>query len=96
MPIVTLKLLEAIEFTANVINAFTEKCVIGIEADEARCQELVEKSLAMVTTLAPLIGYDAAAIAHEAVESGKTVREWRCSSMCLLQSNSKELWSLGL
>lgn len=76
MPIVTLKMLEAIEFTGNVINAFTEKCVIGIEANEARCRELVEKSLAMVTAFAPLIGYDAAAaIAHEAVASGKTVRE---------------------
>jgi fumarate hydratase class II len=76
MPIVTLKMLEAIEFTGNVINAFTDKCIIGIEANEARCRELVEKSLAMVTALAPLIGYDAAAaIAHEAVTSGKTVRE---------------------
>jgi fumarate hydratase class II len=76
MPIVTLKLLEAIEFSANVVNAFTEKCVVGIEANEARCRELVEKSLATVTALAPLIGYDAAAIiAHEAVASGKTVRE---------------------
>ena len=76
MPIVTLKMLEAIEFTSNVINAFTEKCIIGIEANEARCRELVEKSLAMVTALAPLIGYDAAAaIAHEAVASGKSVRE---------------------
>ena len=76
MPIVTLKMLEAIEFTGNVISAFTEKCIIGIEANEARCSELVEKSLAMVTALAPLIGYDAAAaIAHEAVTSGKTVRE---------------------
>jgi fumarate hydratase class II len=76
MPIVTLKILEAIEFTGNVINAFTDKCIIGIEANEARCRELVEKSLAMVTAFAPLIGYDAAAaIAHEAVASGKTVRE---------------------
>jgi fumarate hydratase class II len=59
-----------------VINAFTDKCIIGIEANEARCRELVEKSLAMVTAFAPLIGYDAAAaIAHEAVASGKTVRE---------------------
>jgi fumarate hydratase, class II len=74
MSIVTLKLLETIEFTANGIDAFTEKCLIGIEANEARCRELVEKSLAMVTALAPLIGYDAAAsIAHEAVASGKTI-----------------------
>ncbi len=75
MPIVTLKLLEAIEYTANVVNVFIEKCVAGIEANEARCRELVEKSLAMVTALVPLIGYDAAAIAHEAVASGKTARE---------------------
>jgi fumarate hydratase class II len=76
MPIVTLKLLEAIEFTANAVNALTDKCVIGIEANEARCRELVEHSLAMVTALAPLIGYDAAAeIAHEALASGKTIRQ---------------------
>jgi fumarate hydratase class II len=76
MPIVTLKLLESIEFTANAVNALTEKCVIGIEANEARCRELVEGSLAMVTALAPLIGYDAAArIAHEAVATGKSVRQ---------------------
>ncbi len=76
MPIVTLKLLESIEFTANAINALTEKCVTGIEANEARCRELVEGSLVMVTALAPLIGYDAAAeIAHEAVATGKSVRQ---------------------
>ncbi|MEX0806037.1 MAG: class II fumarate hydratase [Candidatus Binatia bacterium] len=76
LPIVTLKILEAIQFTANAVKAFTEKCVIGIEANWERCNELVENSLAMVTALAPLIGYDAAAqIADEAVASGKTVRQ---------------------
>ncbi|MCH7591938.1 MAG: aspartate ammonia-lyase, partial [Planctomycetes bacterium] len=48
----------------------------GIEANEDRCAELIERSLAMCTSLAPLIGYDkAAAIAKEAFASGKTVRE---------------------
>ncbi|MGB7948646.1 MAG: class II fumarate hydratase [Candidatus Binatia bacterium] len=76
MPIMTLRLLEAIEFTANVVNAFTDKCVVGIVANRERCEELVERSLAMVTALAPIIGYDAAAnIAKEALETGKTVRE---------------------
>jgi fumarate hydratase, class II len=56
MPVVTLKLPKAIKFTANAISALTEKCVIGIEANEPRCRELVEKSLAVVTGLAPLIG----------------------------------------
>jgi fumarate hydratase class II len=44
MPIVTLKLLEAIEFTANVINAFTEKCVIGIQGMELAVRSWLEKA----------------------------------------------------
>jgi fumarate hydratase, class II len=76
MPIMALRLLEAIEFTANVVKAFTENCVVGIEANEERCQAMVEQSLAMVTALAPVIGYDRAAkIAKEAFTTGKTVRE---------------------
>jgi len=76
MPIMTLRLLEAISFSASVARAFTEKCVVGIEANKERCEEMVEKSLAMVTALAPVIGYDAAAkIAKESFATGKTVRE---------------------
>jgi fumarate hydratase class II len=76
MPIMALRLQEAIEFTANVVNAFTEKCIVGIEANEQRCREMVEQSLAMVTALAPVIGHDnAAKIAKEAFTTGKTVRE---------------------
>ena len=76
MPVMALRLLEAITFSAAVVNAFTEKCVVGIEANKERCEEMIEKSLAMVTALAPLIGYDAAAkIAKESYATGKTVRE---------------------
>jgi fumarate hydratase class II len=76
MPILALKLLEAIEFSAKVVNVFTDKCVIGVEANEKRCQELVELSLAMGTALAPVVGYDRAAeIAHQALASGKTIRQ---------------------
>jgi fumarate hydratase class II len=76
MPIMALRLLEAISFSANVAKAFTEKCVAGIEANKERCEEMIEKSLAMVTALAPVIGYDAAAkIAKESYATGKTVRE---------------------
>ncbi len=76
MPVMALRLLEAITFSAAVANAFTEKCVVGIRANKERCEELIEKSLAMVTSLAPVIGYDAAAkIAKESFASGKTVRE---------------------
>ena len=76
MPVMALRLLEAITFSAAVVNAFTEKCVVGIEANKERCEEMIEKSLAMVTALAPVIGYDAAAkIAKESYATGKTVRE---------------------
>jgi fumarate hydratase class II len=76
MPVMALRLLEAITFSANVAKAFTEKCVVGIEANKERCEEMIEKSLAMVTALAPVIGYDAAAkIAKESFTTGKTVRE---------------------
>jgi len=76
MPVMALRLLEAIKFTASVVKAFTEKCVVGIEANKERCEEMIEKSLAMVTSLAPVIGYDAAAkIAKESFKTGKTVRE---------------------
>jgi fumarate hydratase class II len=76
MPIMTLRLLEAIEFSANVVRIFTEKCIIGIAANQQRCNEMVEQSLALATGLAPVIGYDRAAeIAKEALRTGKTVRE---------------------
>ena len=76
MPVMALRLLEAITFSAAVVKAFTEKCVVGIEANKEHCEESIEKSLAMVTALAPVIGYDAAAkLAKESFTTGKTVRE---------------------
>ena len=76
MPVMAHDLLESIRLLANVINAFCEKCVTGITANKARCAELVELSMAMVTSLAPKIGYDRAAeIAKESARTGKTVRQ---------------------
>jgi len=76
MPVMAHDLLESIRLLANVVDAFCEKCVTGIQANKARCEELVEWSMAMVTSLAPIIGYDLAAeIAKESVKTGKTVRE---------------------
>jgi fumarate hydratase class II len=76
MPVMTHNILESIRLLGNVADAFTEKCVVGIEANEERCRELVELSMAMVTSLAPKIGYDRAAeIAKESARTGRTVRE---------------------
>jgi len=55
---------------------FTRRCIDGITADSERCEQMIERSLAMCTSLAPKIGYDqAAAIAKEAYAEGKTVRQ---------------------
>ena len=82
MPALAASLLESLRLMANVINVFREKCVTGIKANIPRCNELVELSMAMVTPLAPIIGYDKAAeIAKESAKTGKTVRqicrEWK-------------------
>ncbi|HEX4964091.1 MAG TPA: class II fumarate hydratase [Thermoanaerobaculia bacterium] len=76
MPVIAYNLLQSIGILASSSKLLAEKCVEGIEANRERCEELVEKSLAMVTSLVPKIGYDAAAeIAKESVKTGKTVRE---------------------
>ena len=76
LPLLAHCLHESIHCLANAVAAFTEKCVAGLEADAARCRELVERSLMLVTALNPLIGYDAAAaVAKEAFASGRTLRE---------------------
>jgi len=76
MPVMAHALLESIRLLTHVVEVFCEKCVTGIVANKARCQELVELSMAMVTSLAPKIGYDRAAeIAKESLKTGKTVRQ---------------------
>ena len=90
MPVMAHNILESIRLLGNAADAFTEKCVVGIEANEERCRELVELSMAMVTSLAPKIGYDRAAeIAKESARTGKTVREI-CREKKLLGENELE------
>jgi fumarate hydratase class II len=92
MPVLAMNLIQSIELLAAVSRNFAEKCVTGIEADEERCQSMVEKSLAMVTSLAPRIGYDeAAALAHEAYAGGRTVREVAMEKKVLPQDELEQV-----
>ncbi|MGE5672500.1 MAG: class II fumarate hydratase [Mycobacterium leprae] len=76
LPVIGWNLLESIRLLANAARNLAQQSVAGITANAARCEGLVEQSLAMVTVLAPVIGYDRAAqIAKHAYETGKTVRE---------------------
>ena len=69
-------MLQSIRLLADAARSFTDNCVVGIKADEKRIRELMERSLMLVTALAPKIGYDKAAeIAKTAHENGTTLRE---------------------
>lgn len=76
MPVMGQTTLESITLLANVTNAFVEFCAEEMEANEEACVASVEKSLSMVTSLNPHIGYEkASALAKEAFKTGKTIRE---------------------
>jgi fumarate hydratase class II len=76
LPVIAHNLLQSIELMANAARVFARRCVAGLEADAEKCESNIERSLAMCTALAPIIGYDKAAkIAKIAYETGRTVRE---------------------
>jgi fumarate hydratase class II len=76
IPVMAYNLLSGITVLGNACHLFASRCIDGLQANEKRCAELVEQSLAMATALNPRIGYDAAAaLAREAAASGKTVRQ---------------------
>jgi fumarate hydratase class II len=75
-PVLAHCMMGSIELMADVARSFTEHCVNGIRADEKRIRELMERSLMLVTALAPKIGYDnAAAVAKAAHARGTTLKE---------------------
>jgi fumarate hydratase class II len=90
MPVITYNLLQSIELLASAAQHLAEKCIDAskflegktvdgvscVEADVERCRDMIERSLAMCTSLAPRIGYDnAAAVAKKAYHDGVNVRQ---------------------
>ncbi|HEY5552070.1 MAG TPA: aspartate ammonia-lyase, partial [Opitutaceae bacterium] len=76
IPLIAHALHESIHCLSNGASQFATACVAGLEPDEARCRELVDRSLMLVTALNPLIGYDKAAeVAKRALATGRTLRE---------------------
>lgn len=76
MPLIARNLLESIRLLGNAVNNFSSRCLEGLEADRERCEEMIEKSLALATALAPITGYnEAARIARKAYEHRKTIRQ---------------------
>jgi aspartate ammonia-lyase len=76
MPVITHNIVFMLIIVGNATRVFAERCIEGVEADAEQCAHWLERSPALVTALAPKIGYAAAAkLAKEAVASGLTVRE---------------------
>jgi fumarate hydratase class II len=75
-PVLAYCMMNSIQLLSDAARSFTEHCVVGIRADEKRIRELMERSLMLVTALAPRIGYDnAAKVAKEAHARGTTLKE---------------------
>ena len=75
-PVIAYDLLQSIRLLGDAARSFTDHCVVGIRANEPRIRELTERSLMLVTALAPKIGYEnAAKIAKAAHANGTTLRE---------------------
>ncbi len=75
-PVIAFNMLQSIRLLADGARSFTDNCVVGITANRERIGDLLERSLMLVTALAPSIGYDAAAdIAKAAHKKGTTLRE---------------------
>jgi len=82
MPMMADNLLESIFLLTKGMHAFTDKLLAGLKPDERRCAELIEGSLAMCTSLVPVIGYDKSAeLAKKALAQGVTVRQLAISTL---------------
>lgn len=76
MPMMAANVLDSIGLLAGSCNTLNDKLIQGLEPDRERCAALIEGSLAMCTSLVPVIGYDASAkLAYQAYAEGKTVRQ---------------------
>ncbi len=92
IPVMAHNLLQSIALLTHGTRTFAQRCVTGLEADAERCGSTVEQSLALGTSLVPVIGYDAAAaIAKEAYASRRTIREVALESSGLDRSKLQAL-----
>ncbi|MCD8535712.1 MAG: class II fumarate hydratase [Verrucomicrobia bacterium] len=92
LPVIAHNLLESIEILASSSRVFALRAIKDLQADKERCEGLIEESLAMCTSLAPVIGYDnAAAIAKKAYESGRTIRQVALAESGLTEAQLNQL-----
>jgi fumarate hydratase, class II len=98
MPMMARNLIESTTLLTNVSDVFRTRLIDGMKADARGCNALIEQSLMMCTSLAPVIGYDnAAALAKQAYAEGKTIRQLATEKKLLSPRKLDELldpWSM--
>jgi len=76
MPVMIDAFIESVKLIGNVADVFTDKLLVGLEVNEERCRSLIDQSLMMVTSLAPVLGYETCAkLAKQAFAEHKTIRQ---------------------
>jgi fumarate hydratase, class II len=92
MPVMAEAMLESIHLLANVSDAFVDRLLTGLRVNRERCEALIDQSLMMVTSLAPLVGYDnAAKLAKQAFNENKTIRQLVLEQNLLDEAKLNEL-----
>ena len=90
-PVIAFSLFTSINYMTNAINTLIAKCVVGIKANVERSQEMVMRSIGIVTALNPILGYEtSASIAKEALATGKSIHDIVVTERKLL---TQEKWN---
>ena len=93
-PVIVLNILQSMRMLTRGMKVLREKCILGIEADRERCQELLEHSLVTVTAINPYVGYEKASqVAKEALKSRRTIREIVLSQGLMTEQQVAEAFS---
>ena len=88
-PVIAACVLESIRLLGDALASFAERCVHGVDVDRERIAHHLERSLMLVTALAPEVGYDAAAeVAKRALREGKSLRHVAVDDMQLVDATT--------
>ena len=95
-PVIVLNILQSMRMLMRGMQVLREKCVVGIEADRERCQELLEGSLITVTALNPYIGYtEASRVAKMALQMRRSIRDIVLAEGLMTESQLAEAFATG-
>jgi aspartate ammonia-lyase len=94
-PVIVFNILQSMRMLTRGMKVLRENCIVGIEADEERCRELLEHSLVAVTAINPFVGYvEASRVAKEAMKSRRSIRDVVLSEGLMTQEQLAQAFSV--